>query len=594
MTGKSVSGLLILLAGLFAFAEQLTAQSFDEALELYRQEQYSEALEKFAELDRDDRTLLFIGKTHLALGHYLQAADYLAQAERSEIELISTEATYTLAIKQFRLNRFARSLETLRRLYRSGDTPVHREAQTLYEEILPFLSARQRMDTFFESDDPELRLDLIESAAAAGDTRVARAMLSFLERAGESSLSPARLRTLRQAIIRYDTEVQSDLPTHPAPAGTVYKVGVALPSFSGDDPNLLVSRNLYSGLLFAAEEFNARHSDKKVFLRYRDTGNDSDSAAEAMHDLIWTERVDAVVGPLFSEDAARLSTLAERYQIPLITPLANSDEINEGHHYTFQLNPTFAVHGREMARFAVRELGLDTLAVISQHQALGQASALAFRHEAERLGAYVAHYLEEEFARIGYDLSEMTELFSPDPELIDSLGLVHVEGLYAPFTGQEAGTLVNLLLTDLEGLGVDMVIMGSEEWGNAHFTDAQLRNFTIYHTRSFLESPAGDEPSYFEEDFRNRFGYEPDSFARVGYDTGTFLFANLERNGNPVLLNQALRNSPPLRGLAMEIRFDGRQINRSVQIEPVTEPAIRRAGEIQSGRAILPRSQRAR
>jgi hypothetical protein len=36
------------------------------------------------------------------------------------------------------------------------------------------------------------------------------------------------------------------------------------------------------------------------------------------------------------------------------------------------------MHGKQMARYAVQELGLDTLAVITERDALGRSSALSF------------------------------------------------------------------------------------------------------------------------------------------------------------------------------------------------------------------------
>src|SRR5690625_1667780 len=82
------------------------------------------------------------------------------------------------------------------------------------------------------------------------------------------------------------------------PRGTVYPIGVALPLFDSSGPDFIVSRNLYFGMTMAAEEFNSRHSDRKVLLRFRDTHADPDSTSPAMHALIWNEQADATIGPL--------------------------------------------------------------------------------------------------------------------------------------------------------------------------------------------------------------------------------------------------------------------------------------------------------
>ncbi|MEO9886511.1 MAG: hypothetical protein ABJG33_12835, partial [Balneola sp.] len=65
-----------------------------------------------------------------------------------------------------------------------------------------------------------------------------------------------------------------------------------------------------------------------------------------------------------------------------------------------------------MAQYAVNSLGLDTVAVLAEMDALGEASALAFRHEAERLGAFVQHFFLKDLESDGYDISEYTAYLS--------------------------------------------------------------------------------------------------------------------------------------------------------------------------------------
>ncbi|MEX2574781.1 MAG: ABC transporter substrate-binding protein [Balneolaceae bacterium] len=558
------------------FPSESRGQSFDEGLEYYQQEQYEEALEIFRQLDNSEQALLYTGKSYLALGEYMKAGIYLRHIAESDIENISIEAYYTLALNEFRLKNFRNSLEILHRIASGNNrTGIQASATGFYNTLLRYLTDNQRFDLFWQTTNAGIRHDLVRSAVGHTDYSMLEAMMKELEKLSGITGQSSEIRSLRDEIGSRESYVRS--PKHyPVPEGTVYPIGVALPSFETDKPEFAISRNLYFGIMLAAEEFNSDNSEKKVFLRFRDTHADPDSIPGVMNELIWNERTDAILGPLFSESAERMSSLAENYEIPILTPLANSDEINTGHNYTFQLNPTFSVHGEAMARFAVNEMNLDTLAVMVEQNSLGRSSALAFRREAERLGAYVAYYMEEDFASYGYDLSDITETFTRDPVLIDSLGYVPVKGIYAPFTGQAATTLVNLLMTDLEAMGSDVVVMGSEEWREARYTRAQERNFLVYYTQN--HSSAADEESlnYFNEDFSNMFGIEPDHFARLGYDAGRYLFRTLEQAGNPEKLKQALREAAEYRGLATHIHFRGSQINRSVRVEPLTGRAKER------------------
>jgi hypothetical protein len=147
---------------------------------------------------------------------------------------------------------------------------------------------------------------------------------------------------------------------------------------------------------------------------------------------------------------------------------------------------------------------------------LGRSAASSFRREAERLGAYISYYFEDDFARRGYDITEYTAVFTPDSVMIDSLGYIPTQGLYAPFTGQAAPTLTNLLLNDLEAMRSRVIIMGSEEWANANLSAFQRRLFEIYHTEAFGTAADTSAVDFFEEDFETRFGTPADRFAWVG------------------------------------------------------------------------------
>lgn len=575
-----VALLAIFITGLI-LPSSSSGQSLEEAIGLYQQGQLEEALEILLRLEEEDEmALLFAGKSWMDLGEYLKAGHYLRRAAQSSRPAVSEEALYTLALNEFRLKNYTRSLEILGDLARSGGrTGIASRARQFYLRQLEYLTDGQRYDTFWQTDNPGLRFDLVRAAAGRGDPSMLRAMLGELEKLSNLFENGAPLEELRQTIESRVNVSAPPLRSVRAPEGTVYPIGVALPSFDTEEPEFEVSRNLYYGITLAADEFNARNPDRKVFLRFRDTHADPDSVRDAMNQLVWNERVDAVIGPLFSHTAEVMAQLAEEYEIPMITPLANSDRINTGHNWTFQLNPTLEMHGREMARFAVRDLRLDSLAVIVEKDSPGRASALAFRQQAEELGAHVLYFMEEDFAALGYDISPVTEPFTTDSILADSLGYVPVDGIYAPFASDAAHTLVNLLMTDLEAMRSNVVVMGSEVWGNARYTPAQQNNFAIYHTRSQLEpDDESERATWFEEDYRNRFGLPPDEFSKIGYDAASWLFATLERAGNPALLKEAMRSAPEYRGLILDIHFDRSQINRRVQVVPLTERAARRMG----------------
>ena len=566
--------LSILLALIFVCFSTALAQSFEEGLTLYENQQYEDALEIFLSLD-DSQSQLFAGKTYFDLQNYLKANEYLERAMESSSEIaFRQEAKFTLGLSYFRMKEYTRSIDHLHELITSDERGRAKvDAQRFYRQILLFFTPEQRFNIVQSTDYLPVARDVVSSARGiVSDLNYNSLMSVLLERVSDNNQRSTLLSELRSgsSVNRLSS---GDLS---APDGMVYNVGIILPGSEEPSSEMLVPRNLYYGITLAAEDFNSRFTDKKIALNYRNSHRNPDTTARAFNDIVWKNFSDVVIGPLFSETASRVSEMSEAYQVPMIAPLANSDEINLDYNYTFQMNPTFSVHGIRMAQYAVNELGLDTLAVITQDNALGTSSARSFRYEAERLGAFVSYYIEEDFSSMGYDLTDFTEVFTTDAELADSLNYIPTKGIYAPFTGQAANTLMNLLMTDLEVLGSDMVILGSEEWQSADLSGWQENNFEIYYSQAFTQTSDTNRVSVFKEDFQTRFGIQPDIFAMLGYDIGSYIFDSLAESENPARLTHTIRNKARYDGLAIQINMSGERVNQHVYIRPLTPLANQR------------------
>ncbi|MDR9408503.1 MAG: ABC transporter substrate-binding protein [Balneolaceae bacterium] len=559
--------LTLLLLFIFIYA-QTSAQSFSEAMEMYQDENYQQAAELFLNSD-DDRSQLFAGKSFLALTDYSTAINHLRNASQSTQENIRQEALYSLSIAHFTLKNYDVSLEHLYELA-SGDnrTGLRSDAQRFYNQILNYLSIQDRYETLYKLQSPVIQFDLVRSSKPFMDAEAFRVLVNELVKTTGEAFSRQEIE--RELLV--DLRSQTNRIEYPAPPeGMVYNIGVILPTFDENDPDFTIPRNLYYGMVLAADDFNERNQNQKVNLIFRNSAENADTTAAVFSELAWTKKIDAVIGPLFSEPASRLAQLSEEYQIPMLAPLANSDSLNLDYNYTFQMNPTFEMHGKKMAQFAVQELRLDTLGIITEEGSLGRNSAVAFRHEAERLGATISYYIEQDFAATGYDFSEVTDVFTSDPALIDSLNIRQSDAVFAPFTGQASTTMMNLLMNNLEAMDSNVTVLGTEQWEYAPLTDYQKRFFDVYYTQSMVQNPDSSSANFFTDDYETRFGTEPDRFSRIGYDTANYLFRSLETAGNPDYLDRAIRNGSIFNGLAYRIFFDGERVNQHLFIRSFSE-----------------------
>lgn len=566
--------IFILITTYFLLAYHASGQSFDEALNFYNNEQFAEAAELFSELN-DEQSFLFAGKSYLALSEFSQALPYLLSAVQSQQESVRHEAEYSLALTHFGLKNYDKSLQYLYHVAQNSRGTLRADARNFYGQIHDFLSAKQRFELLYRLDSSAIRYDLVQRSRSFLDAAVYRHMVSELIK---MTVDPAEKSRIERELLSASALQPAQFRYPVAPAGTVYNVGVILPTFDEEDPDFTISRNLYFGMLLAADDFNSRNPDKKINLIFRNSAEHPDTTAAVFKELVFSKGADAVVGPLFSEPAIRLAELSEEYRIPMLAPLANADDLNRSYNYTFQLNPSLETHGRQMARFAVQELRLNRIAIFLEQGMAGRTSALAFQREAERLGARITYFIEDNFAPVGYDLSEYTELFTRDAALIDSLNITPSQAIYAPFSGQASQTMMNLLLNDLESMGNNLVILGSEEWQHFNLTEYQHNFFEVYYLQAFSEIADPSAQNFFLQDYETRFGRIPDRFSKVGFDTGNYLFRNFEIAGNPEYLLRALRNDTQYNGLAMRIRFDGERMNQHLNIIRLSNRAKERLG----------------
>ncbi|MFD2532291.1 ABC transporter substrate-binding protein [Gracilimonas halophila] len=553
---------------LFTLASStLVAQTLQTGIDFYEEGNYERALRIFDDIDLPESNL-FAGKSYFALNNFLKAKYYLNKVDSTSDDIF-WEARYTNALADFQLKNFGASLNALYDIKEySRQLSVRRDAYNFYRDLLSYLSLDQRFEAFRASNNDSVRLDLVESAIGSVDLASARSLFSAYK---SSVVDPdttqwSSIESVLNDSVRYLQRYNpSQFPE--APKGISYNIGVALPEFDIESSQFEIPQHLYFGIQLAIEKFNSQNSDKKAFITYRNTEALASNASSIANDFVWNHDVDAIIGPLFSEVATELSKYAELYETPLLTPLANSDNLNLDHNYTYQLNPTFAIQGKKMAQHAINTLGFDTLAVIAERGSLGEPSAIAFLDEARKLGGEVVRYYVEDLASDGYDISEYAKYFNPE---VDTVFNYNIDAVYAPFTGNIAQTLMSSLLTNLEAMQSEMTILGSEEWEATDLDSRWSSQAEIYYTKTFEVNADSTISQEFTSSFRLRFDTEPNRFAYIGYDAANVVLETLKRVKNPAYFREGLKRFNNYRGLITVVSFRNTQINQEVKVKKVT------------------------
>ncbi len=540
---------------------------FDRAMEFYRESQFDSAAAYFSKIDTPEARL-FEGKSHFSVSNYPLAKNSLRKLSRSDDPRLHDEGRYTLALCEFQTRQYGQSLDILFNLKsRPAYQNLHRDANTLYQQIMGYLSTQQRKSAFMQSENPRVQLDLFRFGLDFMDRAEAIHLYEALHPYFEATIDTNILGALNRRIQRLPTQKVA-ASYGKAPSGIIYNIGVLLPATETGSGEWQISRSLYNGYLLAAEEFNRSQNDKYIRLHLMETSDTTLTLEAAVARLAWERHADAIIGPLFSDAAYRIRDIAEYYQIPVIPPLANADTLNISNPYLYQINPTFETRGRAMAAFAVRELNLDTLAVITQSNQPVSREAREFRNEAERLGAKILHYFSEDFESLAFEVDHITSHLAGSRRHVEryfedeDFKLVPVKGLYISVTGGGSDQLIDLILNDLQAFRSNVTILSNDEMAHVSLSDDRRRYFDIYYS-SFFHKDEDDRNTYhFRNNYESLTGYQPDNFAFLGYDVATFLFRSIRELENPAHIKQKLRHRPLHEGVITHIDFRGTHINQ--------------------------------
>lgn len=140
---------------------------------------------------------------------------------------------------------------------------------------------------------------------------------------------------------------------------SIRKIGVIIPASA---KNFSVENNIIDGLKVAIHKFN-NENEYKIELKI--LKGDEKFLEKALIELAKDPEVLCVVGPLYSNQFKKLAVLADKLNIPLVSPTSTAIDISIKSKFIFQFNPTLDVRGAAMAKFAIERLNSTRIGILS-------------------------------------------------------------------------------------------------------------------------------------------------------------------------------------------------------------------------------------
>ena len=276
-------------------------------------------------------------------------------------------------------------------------------------------------------------------------------------------------------------------------------------SLTGDGASFGLSSK--DGTELAVDEINAAGGvldGRKLTLLIEDDQSKPEEATSAVTKLITQDKVVAVLGEVASRRTLAAAPVAQRYQIPLITPASTNERVTQVGNYIFRVCFIDPFQGEVLAKFAYNDLKVRKVAIlkdITQDYSVGLTDSVALNFA--KLGGTVLPPVSYSGADADFK-AVLTQIRSEKPDAIFATGYY-----------SEAGIIVR----QARELGMKMPILGGDGWvGDALANGREALNNT-YISNHY----SGDNPAPIVQNFvtayRKRFNKEPDAIAALAYDS---------------------------------------------------------------------------
>jgi branched-chain amino acid transport system substrate-binding protein len=251
------------------------------------------------------------------------------------------------------------------------------------------------------------------------------------------------------------------------------------------------------------------------FVVERITGGVPEEAVRAVNKLINQLDVVAIIGPDFSIDAIPSGEVAEKAGIPLLSSLSTHPKTTAGREYVFRAAFLNSFQARGMARFCVRDLEAEKLAVLYN---------IANPYSRE-----IAETFEAVVKTEGKEISSFESYVTGQTDYSDQLGRIRSKApdvLYLPNFFQETESIA----VQARDMGIDAVLVGVESWHRVKF--ATIPEFEgAYFTAHWDSNSLSKISRNFADRYISRFGQIPEDGAALTYDALGLMMKAIQNQG---------------------------------------------------------------
>jgi branched-chain amino acid transport system substrate-binding protein len=328
--------------------------------------------------------------------------------------------------------------------------------------------------------------------------------------------------------------------------------------------------NTLKGAQLAASQLNRAGgvAGRPIAIIPRGNISSTEEAAEVAEELITRQGVAAIVGPNRSLYAVAAGAVAQAHGIPLVTTTATNPVVTAAGDYVFMAAFTDDFQGEVMARFAFKELGARTAAVLTRRESIySEGLSQTFVDNFDALGGEVLH---AQFYNVGE--TDFSEQLGPIAETAPDV-------FFLPGFSAE----IPLVVQQAKALGIEGILLGGDSWDNAALISASgaILEGSFFSTFFSSGAPPGalsEDADQFIAAYTAIFRVEPDGGAALGYDAFRLVAEAMGRASEltPAAIRDQLAATRDYSGATFISGYDeNRHTSKSAVINSIVDGKIR-------------------
>ncbi|MES2518706.1 MAG: ABC transporter substrate-binding protein [Bacteroidota bacterium] len=248
-----------------------------------------------------------------------------------------------------------------------------------------------------------------------------------------------------------------------------------------------------------------------------DMANNADEMLELINNESF-QKMDLLVGPLYSETNKVAAAFCETNEIPIINPMSNNKKILDDYYLSFLAQPSAVMQANKAVDF------------VRKQAFLGRNTAIYYTDSPN--DSIMAETYRQQMQKVGYEIVKFEKILPFADDIGYKLPDKKVSHIFMATSDKKAGlSMINALnKKDV----MYPLITTAEAFNSSNLSNGTLAGREVYCLDPEFVDTDKPEVDGFRKDYLMKYGVIPSYYAFHGYDIGLFWGRLLGRNGTNI------------------------------------------------------------